>query len=44
VRHLLAAIAAGSRTLGATMADAVAHTRLIEAERRSLSARSFVAP
>jgi predicted dehydrogenase len=43
VRHLLAAIAASSRQLGATMADAVAHTRLIEAERRSLGSRATVA-
>lgn len=42
VRHLLAAIASGLRRLGATMADAVAHTKLIEAERRSLATRSVV--
>lgn len=41
VRHLLAAIAAGSRSLDATPADAVAHTRLLEAERRSLTSRSI---
>lgn len=40
VRHLLAAIASGSRELEATVADAVAHTRLIEAERRSLASRT----
>ncbi|MBM3990003.1 MAG: Gfo/Idh/MocA family oxidoreductase [Planctomycetes bacterium] len=44
VRHLLAAIASGSRQLGATAADAVAHTKLIEAERRSLATRSVVSP
>ncbi|MCC7014285.1 MAG: Gfo/Idh/MocA family oxidoreductase [Planctomycetes bacterium] len=43
VRHLLQAIAAGSRTLDATMLDAVAHTKLIEAERESLRTRSYVA-
>jgi predicted dehydrogenase len=42
VRHLLAAIASGSRKLDATMADALAHTRLIEAERASLESRSVV--
>jgi predicted dehydrogenase len=36
VRHLLAHIQSGSRALDATIADALAHTRLLEAERRSL--------
>ena len=36
VRHLLGAIAAGRRELAATMSDAVAHTRLLEAERDQL--------
>jgi predicted dehydrogenase len=43
IRHLLAAIASGARELGATVDDALAHTRLLEAERRSLETRSVVA-
>jgi predicted dehydrogenase len=43
VRHLLAAIATGSRRLDATIDDALAHTRLLEAERESLETRSAVA-
>jgi predicted dehydrogenase len=43
VRHLLDAIASGSRKLDATMADALAHTRMLEAERRSIETRAAVA-
>lgn len=43
VRHLLAAIASGSRELGATVEDALEHTRLLEAERRSAETCSVVA-
>ncbi len=42
VRHLLAAIASGSRKLDATLEDALAHTRVIEAERKSLGVRQPV--
>lgn len=38
VRHLVAAIAAGSKALDATIDDALAVARLLEAERRSLEA------
>jgi predicted dehydrogenase len=43
VRHLLAAIVAGKRELAATMDDALAHTRLLEAERESLTRGAVVA-
>jgi predicted dehydrogenase len=43
VRHLLDAIASGSRKLDATMADALAHTRMLEAERRSIETGAPVA-
>ena len=43
VRHLLDAIASGSRKLDATMADALAHTRMLEAERRSIESGALVA-
>jgi predicted dehydrogenase len=42
VRHLLRAIESGSTELAATVDDAVAHLRLIEAERESLRSRSVV--
>jgi predicted dehydrogenase len=42
VRHILGAIAENSRELAATMGDAVAHTRMLEAERRSLETQSVV--
>jgi predicted dehydrogenase len=44
VRHLLAAIAAGSRRLAADLEGAVGHLRLLEAEAESLRSRSVVAP
>jgi predicted dehydrogenase len=43
VRHILGAIASGSRALEATAEDAVGHTRLIEAEKASLLSRGVVA-
>lgn len=42
VRHLLSVLASGSRKLGATLEDALAHTRVIEAERKSLGVRQPV--
>lgn len=43
VRHLLEAIASKSLELAATMGDALAHTRILEAERRSLETGAPVA-
>lgn len=43
VRHLLAAIESGSRELDATMNDALAHTKMLEAERKSIETRATVA-
>jgi predicted dehydrogenase len=43
VRHLLEAIAGGRTELRASMADAVVHTRMIEAERASLESGAPVA-
>jgi predicted dehydrogenase len=43
VRHLLDAIASKSSKLAATMDDALAHTRILEAERRSIETRAPVA-
>ena len=42
VRHLLSALASGSRELDATLEDALVHTRVIEAERKSLGVRQPV--
>jgi predicted dehydrogenase/sugar phosphate isomerase/epimerase len=42
VRHLLSALASGSRELDATLEDALLHTRVIEAERKSLGVRQPV--
>jgi hypothetical protein len=42
VRHLLSALASGSRQLDATLEDALLHTRVIEAERKSLGVRQPV--
>jgi len=42
VRHLLDAITSGSRNLDATLEDALAHTRMLEAERKSLATSARV--
>ena len=42
VRHLLSALASGSRQLDATLEDSLVHTRVIEAERKSLGVRQPV--
>jgi predicted dehydrogenase len=42
VRHFLSVLASGSRKLDATLEDALAHTRVLEAERKSLGVRQPV--
>jgi predicted dehydrogenase len=42
VRHLVQAIAAGETTTVATMEDAIAVTELLDAERRSIEARTII--
>jgi len=42
VRHLLSALASGSRELDATLEDALVHTCVTEAERKSLGVRQTV--